>query len=74
MMLLAILAVLCLWLFFASIVIVDAGETGVYSLFGRVRDAELRSGFHLVIPLAKVTKMSIRTEEYTMSIVREKAS
>lgn len=61
-------ALLLLWLFFASIVIVDAGQTGVYSLFGRVKDEELKSGFHLVIPLAKVTKMSIRTEEYTMSI------
>jgi regulator of protease activity HflC (stomatin/prohibitin superfamily) len=58
-----------IWLFFASIVIVDAGETGVYSLFGKVKDQELKSGFHLVIPLAKVTKMSIRTEEYTMSII-----
>ncbi len=61
---------LLLWLFFASIVIVDAGQTGVYSLFGRVKDEELKSGFHLVIPLAKVTKMSIRTEEYTMSIAQ----
>lgn len=61
--------VLLLWLFFASIVIVDAGETGVYSLFGKVKDEELSSGFHLVIPLARVTKMSIRTEEYTMSII-----
>lgn len=58
------------WLFAASIVIVDAGETGVYSLFGKVKDNELSSGFHLVIPLAKVTKMSIRTEEYTMSIAQ----
>lgn len=65
-----IIAILLIWLFFASIVIVDAGETGVYSLFGRVKDAELKSGFHLVIPLAKVTKMSIRTEEYTMSIAQ----
>jgi len=64
-----ILTVFGLWLFFASIVIIDAGETGVYSLFGKVRDTELRSGFHLVIPLAHVEKMSIRTEEYTMSIV-----
>ncbi len=64
-----VVVILLLWLFFASIVIVDAGETGVYSLFGKVKDKELRSGFHLVIPLAKVTKMSIRTEEYTMSIV-----
>ncbi len=65
-----ILVILGIWLFFASIVIVDAGETGVYSLFGRVKDSELRSGFHLVIPLARVTKMSIRTEEYTMSIAQ----
>src|SRR3989339_328874 len=65
-----ILLVLVFWLFFASIVIVDAGETGVYSLFGRVKDKELSSGFHLVIPLAKVAKMSIRTEEYTMSIAQ----
>ena len=63
-------AVLLLWLFFASVVIVDAGETGVYSLFGKVKDEELSSGFHLVIPLAKVTIMSIRTEEYTMSIAQ----
>lgn len=61
-------AVLLLWLFFASIVIVEAGETGVYSLFGKVKDEELSSGFHLVIPLAKVTPMTIRTGEYTMSI------
>lgn len=68
--LIVILGILGLWLFFSSVVIVDAGETGVYSLFGKVKDEELRSGFHLVIPLAKVTKMSIRTEEYTMSIVQ----
>jgi len=70
MIIIAVVIVLALWLFFASIVIVDAGETGVYSLFGKVKDEELRSGFHLVIPLAKVTKMSIRTEEYTMSIAQ----
>ncbi len=63
-----IAAILLLWLFLASIVIVDAGETGVYSLFGKVKNEELSSGFHLVIPLAKVTKMSVRTEEYTMSV------
>lgn len=68
--LLGVGGLLLIWLFFASIVIVDAGQTGVYSLFGKVRDQELKSGFHLVIPLAKVTKMSIRTEEYTMSITQ----
>ncbi|MFH1661543.1 MAG: prohibitin family protein [Candidatus Falkowbacteria bacterium] len=65
-----VLAFFAIWLFAASIIIVEAGETGVYSLFGKVKDNELKSGFHLVIPLAKVTKMSIRTEEYTMSIAQ----
>lgn len=65
-----VIVLLLIWLFFASIVVIDAGETGVYSLFGKVKDQELSSGFHLVIPLAHVTKMSIRTEEYTMSIAQ----
>ncbi len=64
-----VIAILIVWLFFASIVIIEAGQTGVYSLFGKVKDKELRSGFHLVNPLAKVTEMSVRTEEYTMSIM-----
>ncbi len=64
-----IIAIAVLWLFFSSIIIIDAGETGVYSLFGRVKDKELSSGFHLVIPLARIHKMTIRTEEYTMSIL-----
>ncbi|MDD4607077.1 MAG: SPFH domain-containing protein [Patescibacteria group bacterium] len=64
-----VLVVFVLWLFLASIQIVDAGETGVYSLFGKVSDNERSSGFHLIIPLAKLTKMGIRTEEYTMSII-----
>ena len=67
---LTVLFIFAAWLFFASIQIVDAGETGVYSLFGKVKDQELKSGFHLVIPLAKVTRMSVRTEEYTMSIAQ----
>jgi len=64
------LLILAIWLFFASIVIIDAGQVGVYSLFGKVNSNELSSGFHLVIPFAKVTKMSVRTEEYTMSITQ----
>ena len=59
-----------IWLFTASIHIVDAGTTGVYELFGKVDDKELSSGFHLVIPLAKVIPMSVRTEEYTMSVIQ----
>ena len=69
-----VITILLVWLFFASIVIVDAGETGVYSLFGKVKDEELKSGFHLIIPLAKVDQMTIRTEQYTMSIVEDEGN
>ena len=65
-----VIVILLVWLFFASIIVIEAGQTGVYSLFGRVKDEELSSGFHLVIPLAHITRMSIRTEEYTMSIAQ----
>jgi regulator of protease activity HflC (stomatin/prohibitin superfamily) len=69
-MLLAVVIILII-LLPLSIVIVEAGETGVYSLFGKVKDQELNSGFHLKNPLAKVTKLSVRTQEYTMSGVEK---
>ncbi|MBL7058394.1 prohibitin family protein [Patescibacteria group bacterium] len=54
----------------ASVRVVDAGETGVYSLFGKVSHTELPSGLHLVNPFGKITPMTIRTEEYTMSVLQ----
>ncbi len=51
-----------------AVVIVPAGHVGVVDLFGKVRDKELASGLHLVNPLARVIMMSVRTEEYTMSV------
>lgn len=57
-----------------TIVIIPAGETGVYHLFGKVSENELQSGLHFVNPLANVTKMTIRTEQYTMSIAREEGT
>jgi regulator of protease activity HflC (stomatin/prohibitin superfamily) len=66
----AIGLVVVILLLATMVVIIPAGETGVYHLFGKVRDNELRSGLHLINPFARITKMSIRTEEYTMSIVQ----
>jgi regulator of protease activity HflC (stomatin/prohibitin superfamily) len=63
------IGIVAIWILVSSIVIVDAGRTGVYSLFGKVGDAELSSGIHLINPLAKVEMMSVRTEQYTMSKV-----
>lgn len=51
-------------------VVIGAGETGVSSLFGKVMDDEMSSGFHLKNPLVKVTKMNIRTNDYTMSVTQ----
>ena len=49
-------------------IVIPAGETGVQSLFGKVKDKELSSGLHIINPLVDVNRMSIRTEEYTMSV------
>lgn len=63
-----IVVLLVVVFFFNAVSIIPAGTTGVEQLFGKVYDAELGSGFHIINPLASVTKMSIRTEQYTMSI------
>jgi regulator of protease activity HflC (stomatin/prohibitin superfamily) len=54
-----------------SFIVVPAGVTGVYHLFGKVSDTELRSGFHVINPLAQVELMTIRTEQYTMTVSHE---
>ncbi len=52
-----------------SIVIIGPGKVGVIVLFGKVNENPVPSGIHLINPLASVVRMSVRTEEYTMSIV-----
>jgi regulator of protease activity HflC (stomatin/prohibitin superfamily) len=46
----------------------------VYSLFGKVKEDPLYPGFNFKIPFAKVTKMSTRTQDYTMTSVDEDTS
>ncbi len=67
-----VLAVLFFILFFGSSfwTVIRSGHTGVQSLFGRVYDQELSSGFHIKNPFVRVTQMSVRTEDYTMSITQ----
>ncbi len=66
-----IVVVFIIILLFKMIIIIPAGQTGVYHLFGKVKDKELSSGIHLINPLAEVEKMGIRTEQYTMSLVAQ---
>jgi len=68
---LVIAAIVVILLLSSSVVVIGAGTTGVVHLFGRVRDEELRSGIHLVNPLTRVEKMSIRTEEFSMTKTSE---
>ena len=64
-------AVVVVMLLVSSVVIVQAGTTGVVHLFGKVYDDEVSSGIHLVNPLAGVEKMSIRTEDISMTKAQE---
>lgn len=64
----AVVGMVVLILVAKSLVVVPAGYVGVYHLFGKVSDRALYSGLHLVNPLGAVEKMSVRTEDYTMSI------
>ncbi|MBI4142418.1 prohibitin family protein [Candidatus Uhrbacteria bacterium] len=66
-----VFAVVVLLILASGVVVIGAGQTGVVHLFGKVRPTELRSGFHLVNPLARVERMSIRTEEFSMTKTRE---
>lgn len=51
-----------------SFTIVPPGNVKVLTLFGKVQEKSLVSGFHFKNPLTSTTKMSVQTQEYTMSI------
>lgn len=63
------IAFMFLGFFTSCIKQIGAGEIGVLSLFGKVQDKVLPSGLHVVNPLMEVSKMDIRTQNYTMSAV-----
>jgi regulator of protease activity HflC (stomatin/prohibitin superfamily) len=46
-----------------AVVVVPAGHVGVVDLFGRVAPQTLKSGLNLVNPLARIIKMSIKTQD-----------
>jgi regulator of protease activity HflC (stomatin/prohibitin superfamily) len=47
--------------------LIPPGNVGVVVVFGKVQETTLKNGLHLVNPFASIEKMSIRTEDYTMS-------
>ena len=61
-------------LFSASLVQIGAGEIGVKKLYGNVQSDVLGSGLHFINPLMDVQKMDIKTQNYTMSAVRDEGA
>jgi len=55
----------------ASIKQIDAGEVGVQTLFGKVQSTVLGSGLNIVNPLVEVHPFVIKTQNYTMSAIRD---
>ena len=49
----------------SAVTVIPAGHVGIVDLFGKVSDTGLQPGVRLVMPLARVHKMSVRTREVT---------
>jgi regulator of protease activity HflC (stomatin/prohibitin superfamily) len=59
---------------FSMIAVVPAGHVGIPIVFGRVQERNLSEGLHLINPFAQVVSMTVRTETYTMSSVRDEGA
>ena len=68
------IAVMVVGLLMASIVQIEAGQVGVKSLFGKVQADVLKSGLHMINPLMEVTRLDIKTQNYTMSGVHDEGA
>lgn len=55
----------------SCIIQIDAGQIGVKTLFGKVQNDVLNSGLHFINPLMDVKSLDVRTQNYTMSGVKD---
>ena len=56
---------------FSMFKVVESGEVGVRTLFGKVNNDVLYSGLNIVNPMMKVTTFDVKTQNYTMSGVND---
>ncbi|MHA4895484.1 prohibitin family protein [Pedobacter sp. PWIIR3] len=54
--------------------VVEAGQVGVKTLYGKVDDEVLYSGLHIVNPLVEVTAFDTKTQNYTMSAIHDEGT
>lgn len=50
---------------------INAGNIGIKSLFGNIKNEVLGSGLHFVNPLYNIEKLDVKTQNYTMSGVND---
>ena len=58
----------------ACFVQIGTGEVGVQVLFGSVQNNTLPSGLHIIDPLVDIQRLDIKTQNYTMSAVRNEGA
>jgi len=58
----------------SCIVQINAGEIGVQTLFGKVQNNVLNSGLHFINPLLDVSRIDVRTQNYTMSAIHDEGN
>ncbi|MEP7266702.1 MAG: prohibitin family protein [Saprospiraceae bacterium] len=68
------IALILIGIFSSAVVQIEAGRVGVQSLFGKVQEKILESGLNIINPLVKVTDFDIKTQNYTMSGVRDEGA
>ncbi|MFA5245736.1 MAG: prohibitin family protein [Pedobacter sp.] len=63
--------VILIGLSFSMLKVIEAGQVGVKTLFGKVNSDVLYSGLNIVNPLMEVTTFDVKTLNYTMSGVND---
>lgn len=59
---------------FSMFKVIDAGQVGVKTLYGKIDDDVLYSGLNVVNPLVEVTAFDVKTQNYTMSAVHNEGN
>lgn len=68
------LAFLLIGVLTSCFVQIGTGEVGVQVLFGSVQNNTLSSGLHIINPLVDIQRLDIKTQNYTMSAVKNEGA
>jgi regulator of protease activity HflC (stomatin/prohibitin superfamily) len=68
------IVVLIIGIAMTSVVQIGPGEVGVQKLFGKVSNHTLESGLNIKNPLVEVVHFDIKTQNYTMSAVKDEGA